>query len=167
MAWVADLTYNDKNMTNPPLMAPGQSFVKGWRVRNSGSCTWDGRYRLAYAYGNTPEARMGGQPAPVNGVVPPGGVYDFYVPLTAPLTPGVYQGFWQMVSSTNAPFGQRIWVGIRVAGPATPTPKPTQTPAPQISFTASPTNIRAGEPVVFTWSVQNAREVAFYAQGQN
>jgi polar amino acid transport system substrate-binding protein len=167
MAWVADLTYDDKNMTNPPLMAPGQSFVKGWRVRNSGTCTWDGRYRLAYAYGNTPAARMGGQPAPVIGVVPAGGLYDFYVSLVAPLPPGIYQGFWQMVNSANAPFGQRIWVGIRVAGPATPTPKPTQTPAPQISFTASPTNIRAGAPVAFAWSVQNAREVAFYAQGQN
>ena len=61
-AWVADLSYDDKNMTNPPVMQPGQPFTKGWRMRNSGTCTWTTGYKLAFSYGNVPAAQMGGQP---------------------------------------------------------------------------------------------------------
>ena len=39
-AWVADLSFDDQNMTNPPVMQPGQAFTKGWRLRNSGTCPW-------------------------------------------------------------------------------------------------------------------------------
>ena len=33
--WVADLSYDDKNMTAPPVMQPGQPFTKGWRLKNT------------------------------------------------------------------------------------------------------------------------------------
>ena len=106
MAWVADLTFDDKNMTSPPVIPPGQSFTKSWRVRNSGTCTWDSRYVLAYDHGNVPAAQMGGQPVAVRGTVAPGQTYDFSVNLTAPTTPGVYQGFWQMRNPAGTPFGE-------------------------------------------------------------
>lgn len=167
MSYVADLTYDDQNMTNPPILSPGQPFTKGWRVMNSGTCTWGPGYRLAYVQGNSPYARMGGEPVNVNRDVPPGGTYDFQANLIAPLVPGTYQGFWQMVDATNVPFGQRIWVGITVPAPATPTPMPTQTPTTDITFTANPTSVRAGERVVFSWDVRNAKAVYFYEQGQD
>jgi hypothetical protein len=47
MTYVADLTFDDENMTNPPVLRPGQGFVKAWRVRNSGTCTWNSAYRRA------------------------------------------------------------------------------------------------------------------------
>ena len=47
---------------------------------------------------------MGGQPTPVQGQVAPGQTYDMFLNLVAPLQPGVYQGIWQMVDGTNAPF---------------------------------------------------------------
>src|SRR5690606_8173936 len=65
------------------------------------------------------------------------------------------------------PFGQRIWVGIRIPSPVTATPRPTQTPAPQISFVADRTSINAGQAVVFSWSTSNVREVYFFSEGQN
>jgi hypothetical protein len=46
-------------------------------------------------------------------------------------------------------------------------PPPTQTPAPNIQFTAEPTTITAGQVVLFKWAVQNAKAVYFYYDGQN
>jgi polar amino acid transport system substrate-binding protein len=166
MSYVADLNYDDQNMTAPPVMQPGQTFVKSWRVRNSGTCTWDSTYYLAYASGNSPLAQMGGQPTYIKGTVPPNATYDISLNLTAPTQPGVYQGFWQMHNGKGTAFGTKIYVGIQVRAP-TPTAAPTQPPSPSISFTVNTTNITAGQCVVFSWNVQNVQAVYFYAQGQN
>jgi ABC-type amino acid transport substrate-binding protein/heat shock protein HslJ len=166
MSYVADLNYDDANMTAPPVMQPGQSFVKSWRIRNSGTCTWDSQYYLAYASGNSSLAQMGGQPTYIKGTVPPNATYDISVSLTAPTQPGVYQGFWQMNNPKGTAFGTKVYVGIQVVAP-TPTAAPTQPPSPSISFTVSQTNITAGQCVTFSWNVQNVKAVYFYAQGQN
>jgi ABC-type amino acid transport substrate-binding protein/heat shock protein HslJ len=166
MSYVADLNYDDKNMTAPPVLQPGQSFVKTWRIRNSGTCTWDSKYYLAYASGNSPLAQMGGQPTYIKGSVAPGAVYDISVNLTAPTQPGIYQGFWQMNNATGTAFGTKVYVGIQVQVPV-PTAAPTQPPSPSISFTVDKTNITAGQCVTFNWNVQNVKAVYFYAQGQN
>ena len=167
MEWVSDLNLDDNGMQNPPVMQPGQPFVKGWRVRNSGTCTWDGSYALVYVSGNTPYASMGGQPAPVERQIVPGETNDFNVSLVAPLVPGTYQGFWAMRNGNGALFGDRMWVGITVQGVATPTPPPTQTPSPNIEFTVDRTSITQGECVNFSWNVQNVQAVYFYADGQD
>jgi ABC-type amino acid transport substrate-binding protein/uncharacterized protein affecting Mg2+/Co2+ transport len=167
MGWVADLILDDQNMTNPPRLAPGQPFVKSWRVRNTGTCTWDTSYALVYTNGNTPAARMGGQPVFVDRQVKPGETYDFSVNLVASLTPGTYQGFWTMRNGQGQLFGDRVWVGITVVGSATATPLPTQTPSPNIQFTVDRTQIKQGECVTFAWNVENVQAVYFYANGQD
>jgi polar amino acid transport system substrate-binding protein len=167
MEWVADLSYDDNNMRNPPQIAPGQPFVKGWRVRNSGTCAWDGAYALVYVSGNVPAARMGGQPAVVDRQVEQNQTHDFNVNLVAPLTAGTYQGFWTMRNGDGELFGDKVWVGIQVPGQATPTPPPTQTPSPNIQFTVDRNNIKQGECVNFSWNAQNVQAVYFYADGQN
>ena len=166
MKYIADLNLDDNNMTTPPVMAPGQAFKKGWRIQNSGTCTWDSSYFLDYLTGNDPAARMGGQPTPIVGTVPPGAQYDMFVDLVAPLKPGTYQGFWGMNNLQGQNFGDRIWVGIQVPAPPTATPLPTQTPSPTIDFTVDRTEINAGQCVLFTWNVQNASAVYFYPQGE-
>lgn len=167
MAWVADLTFDDRNMTAPPVVPPGQPFVKSWRVRNSGTCTWDSRYVLAFDRGNVAAAQMGGQPVAVQGTVAPGATYDFSVNLVAPTVPGVYQGFWQMRNPSNVAFGETIWVGIRVPAPTQPTPAPTQTPVPGISFTTTSNLIVQGQCVTNAWSTSNVQAVFYFQQGQN
>lgn len=167
MRFVQDLNLSDNAMTSPAQIPPGVPFQKGWRIQNAGTCEWNSGYKLVYVAGNTPLARMGGEPTPVQAAVPPGDSYDMWVNLVSPLYAGVYQGFWQMVNEQNVAFGERIWVGIEVVGPPTPTPVPTQTPSPTMSFTANTTNIKAGECVVFNWSVQGSQAVFFYPLGAN
>ena len=166
MAYVADLSLDDQDMTNPPKMAPGQEFQKGWRIRNSGTCTWDSNYTLTPVGGNNPAARMGGVPVAVSGQVEPGQTYDFWVDLVAPLAPGVYQEFWTMRNPRGVLFGDRVWVGVEVVPNPTATPPPTQTPTGQIVFVADPAQIRQGESSILTWQTENVKEVYLYRQGQ-
>lgn len=166
MRYIADLNLDDRNMTAPPPVAPGQAFQKGWRISNNGTCTWNSSYRLVYVSGNLPEASMGGQPTPILGSVATRQAYDIYVNLIAPLQPNTYQGFWQMVDGQGRPFGDRIWVGIRVPVPATATPPPTQTPSPNINFSADRTTILQGQCATLSWNVQNVRETYLYAEGE-
>lgn len=167
MAFIGDLNLDDNNMTSPPVLAAGQTFRKGWRVQNIGTCTWNSGYSLNYVSGNVAAAQMGGSAVSVVGQVQPGQTYDFWVDLVAPAFPGTYQGFWEMRNDQGEPFGQRVWVGIRVPAPPTPIPVPTQTPSPTISFTVDRTRIDEGECVTFSWNVQNIQAVWFYPDGQD
>ena len=166
MALVQDLTYDDKNMTAPPPVAGGQPFVKGWRVRNTGTCPWDNTYSLVYVRGNVPAAGMSGEPVAIARTVLSKDTYDIQVNLVAPTTPGIYQGFWQMRNGKGVALGYTIWVGIMVPAEPTATPAPTQTPSPGISFSADRMRIKAGERVVFSWDVVNVKAVYFYAEGE-
>ena len=166
MAFVAHVNLDDSNMESPPPVSPGEAFQKTWRVQNIGTCTWDSSYQLSPVGGNVPAARMGGTATPLPGAVAPGATVELSVDLVAPLTPGVYQGFWSMRAPNGLLFGERIWVGVEVTEPATPTPPPTAIPLPGVSFTVDRSAIRAGECVNFAWDVSGAGQVYFHAEGQ-
>ena len=167
LAYVEDLNYDDQDMTNPPVLNPGETFRKGWRVKNTGTCTWDSSYVLNFVFGNVEGARMGGQPTAVQGTVAPGQTYDIYVDLVAPVRPGVYQGFWQMYDGTGQAFGQRVYVGIQVPAQPTPTPFPTATPSAQVNFWTDNSAISQGQCTVNHWRTQSVQEVYYYRDGQN
>lgn len=131
MEYIQDLNYDDQNLTNFPVLNPGQAFRKGWRIRNTGTCAWDSSFFLRYVRGNEPAAQMNGQPTPILGLVQPGQTYDIFVNLIAPAAPGKYVGYWQMHNRSNTPFGQTIWVAIQVPAPATAVPTATPVPPTQ------------------------------------
>jgi ABC-type amino acid transport substrate-binding protein/heat shock protein HslJ len=160
--WIKDLSYDDNNHKNPPTLNPGQAFTKGWRLQNSGTCTWKNGYVLAFTSGT----QMGGQPIPVTKDVKPGDTFDFQVNLVAPIVSGHYKGYWNLRNAQNYKFGVTVWVDIVVPGTATVTPAPSQTPEPSIYYEANPTTITAGDPVQFEWKVENAQFVYFYHDGQ-
>jgi polar amino acid transport system substrate-binding protein len=166
MEIVQHLTYDDHDVTAPPQVAGGQSFAKGWRVRNTGTCPWDNTYSLVYVQGNVPAARMSGGPVAIARTVPGGDTHDVQVNLVAPPTPGIYVGFWQMRNGQTVAFGRTLRVGIAVPAEPTATPAPTQTPSPGIDFSADRTHVKAGERVVFAWNVASVKAVYFYAQGE-
>ena len=172
LAFVQHLNYDFGGNQATPQMQPGQPFSKGWRVKNSGTCTWDANYTLVYVHGNNAASDMSGQPVPITRLVEPGETLDIYVDLIAPSQPGSYSGFWQMENRGPNPtgqpraFGERLPVAIQVVGAATVTPAPTQTPSPGISFSVDRTQIRQGECVTFSWKVVNVRAVYLYADGE-
>jgi arginine/lysine/histidine transporter system substrate-binding protein len=167
MAFVSDVTYPDNNMKSPPVVTPGQVFVKTWRVKNTGTCTWVPGYQLVYAYGNTPAAQMGGQPVQIVSPVSPNATVDLSATLTAPKTNGTYQGFWQMNNASKQAFGQTIWVGVTVADPAQPTAAPV--PAPVVTtFTVTPGSIQQGQCVKASWTVSGkVDKIVFERNGQD
>src|SRR5690606_22868945 len=106
LEFVADVTIPDDTS-----MAPGQDFLKTWRVRNAGSCPWGAGYELVYAnYAN----EMSGQPQPLTEVVQPGQEVEVSVQFTAPNEAGNYLSAWQMANPAGVTFEEIIFVRIIV-----------------------------------------------------
>lgn len=166
MAFVADLNLDDKNMTAPPIMAPGQDFVKSWRVLNNGTCDWAPDYALAYVNGNRIEASMGGSAVPVGRTVKPGEMVDLSASLRAPQVYGLFQGFWKMRDNLGQYFGEVVWVGIQVPDPNPPAPPPPP-PAQEINpnLRADNNHIAAGQCTTIRWDVDNVSAVYFIDGG--
>ena len=138
MEFIEDLSYDDEDLTNFPKVDPGEAFQKGWRIKNSGNCSWDGSIYIKYTHGSDPAAQMGGQPTSIKGEVKPGETYDMYVDLVAPGVPGKYVGYWQMHNAESKAFGQTIWVAVQVRNLNPEEPTPTVTPEASATPTVPP-----------------------------
>lgn len=121
--FVKDITVPDNTE-----IASGTTFVKTWRLKNNGSCTWTSSYSIVFYNG---DAMSGPASAPItNGTVPPGSTVDISVTLIAPTTTGTYKGNWRLRNTGGTTFGigpgadQSFWVQIKSVAP-TPTPSPT------------------------------------------
>jgi len=112
MAFVTDITVPDG--TN---FQPGETFVKTWRIKNRGTCTWTPDYTLVFNGGDP----LGGTTSVrLPGYVSPGQSVDVSVTFTAPTNPGSYRGYWILRNTAGAIFGTGnkantpIYVDIRV-----------------------------------------------------
>jgi hypothetical protein len=110
--FIADVTVPDG-----ADFTPGQTFVKTWRLRNTGTCTWTSSYDLVFDHGDA----MGGPASQaLPGLVHPGETIDLSLNLTAPGTVGGYQGYWLLRNSEGVIFGigananVAFWVEIEV-----------------------------------------------------
>jgi len=131
--FIADVTVPD-GMT----FAPATPFLKTWRLKNVGTCTWTTGYSLIF---DTGEKMSGPDSAPMPTNVAPGQTVDISINLISPNAGGTYRGYWKFKNSLGAVFGigsagtKSFWVEIRVSGPtATPgTATATFTPVPPIA----------------------------------
>jgi hypothetical protein len=94
-----------KDVTVPDgqIFAPGAAFTKTWRLKNTGSCTWDNDYDLVY----DSDDKMGGSDV-VNltiGNIAPDDTVDISIDLVAPSASGEYIGNWLLRSGDNEVFG--------------------------------------------------------------
>ncbi len=95
--FVKDVTVPD----NKQIKA-GAPFIKTWRLKNVGTCTWTPEYALVFAGGE----QMGGPDQQPLGVsVKPGKTIDLSVSLTAPLKKGKYSGKWFLQTPDGSKFG--------------------------------------------------------------
>ena len=120
---------------------PGDSFIKIWRLRNSGDCSWSPSYLLTFIGGDRLSAPNTVQ---ISTQVLPGNLIDLAVDMTAPNDPDTYQGFWKLRSPDGEFFGigprgdQSFWVKILVPSP--PTSEATITPTASMTSTPTPTH---------------------------
>ena len=90
---VCDQAQFIKDVTIPDgtTLLPNETFVKTWRLKNVGNCTWSG-YTLVFDSG---ESMKGTSPIAI-GTVNPGQEVDLTVTLTAPATNGSYRSYWRI-----------------------------------------------------------------------
>jgi hypothetical protein len=101
----------DVTITAETDLAPGEQFVKVWRVKNSGFQPWSVGYRLAFVEGNA----MG---SPTSQPIPhtnPGQESEIALPMTAPNEPAMYMGKWELQDEQGVAFGDELVVKILVA----------------------------------------------------
>jgi hypothetical protein len=106
-----DLATVDVTILDGAQMTPGQDFVKTWKIKNTGICSWGDGYGLIYA-GYTD--RMNGEPVPLGTLVEVGQEIDVSVNFKAPTALGEYTSAWQMANAKGIPFGKAIFVKIIV-----------------------------------------------------
>ena len=109
------------------VMAPGQVFVKTWKIQNSGTCTWTATYKAVFT--GTGNGSMGGIATPIAKTVKPGEIIEISISFTAPNTGGDYVSWWKLQNDKGEFFGTPFSIAIKVAGAtAAPTETPTATP---------------------------------------
>jgi len=112
IAFVRDVTVPDG--TRAP---PNKGFTKTWRLKNTGTCTWDTSYDVVFVGG---DQMSGPDETPLLIKVPPGKNMDVSVKLTSPSKKGTYKGQWGIRNGDGEVFGmgkqakQPFWVQIRV-----------------------------------------------------
>jgi hypothetical protein len=96
--YVSDVTYPDDSD-----VTVNAEFVKTWRLRNVGTCTWTSGYQVVFDHGDrmsAPDSVM-----LTSGTVPPGSTMDVSVTLKAPADAGTYQGFFKLRNPSGVLFG--------------------------------------------------------------
>jgi len=127
----------DITIPDDTVISAGQSFVKTWKLENTGTCTWTTAYSATFFYGD----RMGAPDAvPLKGAVSPSQNVEISIEMVAPQSPGSYQGNWKLANPAGNLFGigpngnNPFWVRIVVEQNQT-----TATSIPTQSITSIPT----------------------------
>ena len=165
MDWIADVTIPDLT-----VMKPGASFVKTWRIRNTGETTWASGYELAFFGDN----QMGGPESVSLPTARPGDIVEVSVPLVAPTEPGEHRSTWKGRDPQGNAFEFDMFALIVVEDTA----EPPDT-LDEMTWVADVTvedgmEVRPGEKFLKTWRVRNTGsstwgagyELAFFGNDQ-
>ncbi len=108
---------DDISVPDGSLFGPGETFIKTWRLRNDGDCTWTTDYRVVFVDGD----RMS---APVSFALPrsvaPDQTIDIGIRLRAPIEVGSYRGSFKLENDAGILFGigkgkaDPFWLEIKV-----------------------------------------------------
>jgi hypothetical protein len=96
-----DLDTVDVNVPDNTVMSPGQDFVKTWKIKNIGACTWDAGYKLVYSYGDD---ELKGEAQPLSAAFAPQQEAEVSVAFTAPDLPGTYTSYWTLQNPRGIAF---------------------------------------------------------------
>jgi uncharacterized protein YkwD len=95
-------------------MDPHETFTKTWRIKNTGTCTWNSSYSAAYSSGD----HLGVKDSVALSDTAPGSTLDVSVDMAAPPSDGTYKVFYQLENTSNKAMtidnGNTIWAIITV-----------------------------------------------------
>lgn len=96
--WMRDgVTYDAKEVEKK--LAPGKNFVMSWIVNNSGTCTWNDKYKFIFESGERLTTADTFAIMPFEQTVPPGDSLTITVTMTAPAAPGNYESAFSLVNA--------------------------------------------------------------------
>jgi uncharacterized protein YkwD len=108
--------YGDVTIPDDSPFKQGEKFTKTWKVRNEGTCTWQG-YTLVFAGGDNMSAPLS---TPISPAAPEA-IIEISLALLAPTRGGPQIGNWELQDAQGARFGVGasgqgpLWVKISVA----------------------------------------------------
>lgn len=97
---IADVTYPDGSE-----VIAGAPFIKTWRVKNLGPCTWDQDYSLIFGWGGVDTNWNTTPPSYFTAIVLPGETLEISVTLRAPTTAGNYAASFRLHNDKGYNFG--------------------------------------------------------------
>ncbi len=105
----------DITIPDGTILKPGENFQKVWKIRNTGTCTWDEGYTLVYIGGTTPNLDPYDFKFKKNSdFVASGEAINIGINLTTPCKPGEYNGTWRMRDDQGNYFGTPLSVYVKV-----------------------------------------------------
>ncbi|MGE0083353.1 MAG: carboxypeptidase regulatory-like domain-containing protein [Desulfococcaceae bacterium] len=119
-----------ENYPDNTSVAGGTSFIKEWKIKNTGTTTWNSAYKLRlYKFSGARLSTV--SEVAVSGTVTSNSVYTFRVPMKAPNAQTVdktYREDWSFVGPSGiipVSGSQTVWVKIKVPANPLPPPQPT------------------------------------------
>lgn len=91
----------DVNFPDGSEVTVGQVFIKTWKIRNTGACSWGPGYQVIYGYGD----KLEGKPVALTSTIIPGQEVEVSVQFKAPAKAGEYKSWWRMANASASPFG--------------------------------------------------------------
>ncbi|MCJ8738988.1 hypothetical protein PDJAM_G00042070 [Pangasius djambal] len=109
----------DENLPDGSRLRPGTKFIKYWKMKNSGTMSWNADTKLKFMWGNL-AVGSGERWREVSvPTLQPGQVGLVSVALCAPTLEGTYTSHWRLAHGGEQ-FGPRVWCSI-VVDPDAPT----------------------------------------------
>ncbi|XP_060758200.1 next to BRCA1 gene 1 protein isoform X1 [Neoarius graeffei] len=109
----------DENLPDGSRLRPGTKFIKYWKMKNSGTMSWNSDTKLKFMWGNL-AVGSGERWREVSvPTLQPGQVGLVSVALCAPTLEGTYTSHWRLAHGGEQ-FGPRVWCSI-VVDPDAPT----------------------------------------------
>jgi hypothetical protein len=107
--FITDVTYPD----GAEVVADAP-FVKTWRVKNIGPCTWNQSYRLIFGWGGDKTNWNTTPPSSFPATVLPGETLEISVTLTAPTAAGNYAAAFRLQNDKAFNFGPSLTILVTV-----------------------------------------------------
>ena len=95
-----DVATVDVNVPDNTVMSPGQEFIKTWKIKNIGACTWGEGYKLIYSY----DDKMNGVAQALTAAIAPGQEVEVSVTFKAPDLAGTYTSYWTLQNPKGIAF---------------------------------------------------------------